>query len=91
LSQDDDPFDPLLPGPEANRPAGHMWPQRIFEGVVRRSRRADVITFEIRCFRFIVLKFVVTVPEPGKSKAPVYMRAWVDPSQQDAPGSIVIE
>lgn len=73
------------------RPLGFRLPQIVVEGVLRRSKRADIITFKQRLFRIIELTFIVTIPEEGKTRAPVYIRAYIDRSQEDPPGSVVIE
>lgn len=75
----------------ARKPPGYELPQIIAEGILRRSRKADVITFRLRLLRLIELTFLVTLPAEGKTKAPVYVRMWIDPSRQDKPGSIVVE
>jgi hypothetical protein len=69
------------------RPAGHQLPQRKFEGILRKTQRSAIITFELTVFRLVKLKFLVVVPEEGQTRAPVYVRFWVDPEQGDAPGA----
>ena len=66
-------------------------PQIIIEGVLRRSRKADLITFKLRLLRLVELTFIVTIPEEGRTKAPVYVRMWVDRSQEDKHGTVTIE
>jgi hypothetical protein len=78
------------PETSAAQPQGFRLPQIIVEGVLRRSLKADIITFKLRLLRLIELSFVVTVPAQGKTKAPVYVRFWVDRSQEDKPGTISI-
>ena len=73
------------------RPRGHELPQIILEGVLRRSLRADIITFKCRLLGLVELSFIVTVPEEGTTRAPVYVRFFIDRSQEDRPGSRVIE
>ncbi len=73
------------------RPKGFQLPQIVVEGVLKRSRLADVITFRLRVLRLIELTFLVTIPEEGKTKAPVYVRFWIDRTQEDKPGTVVIE
>ena len=80
-------FDPATRG----RPAGFRLPQIVLEGVLRRSKHADVITFNVRLLRLVELTFIVTVPEEGKTRAPVYVRFFIDKASQDAPGSVRIE
>jgi len=73
------------------RPIGFRLPQIVVEGILRKSKRADIITFKLRLLRLIELTFIVTIPEEGKVRAPVYIRMFVDRSQEDPPGSVVIE
>ena len=83
--------DQAEPPPEAGRPPGFQLPQIIVEGVLRRSRKADLITFKLRLLRLVELTFIVTIPEEGRTKAPVYVRMWIDRSQEDKPGTVTIE
>jgi len=85
------PNDASAPPEDGARPAGFRLPQIIVEGVLRRALKSDVITFKIRLLRLCELSFVVTIPEEGKTRAPVYVRFYLDRSQEDRPGSIVIE
>lgn len=79
-------------GPDdSNRPPRHTLPQIILEGVLRKSLRSDVITFKLRVFRIVELTFLVTIPEEGTTRAPVYVRFFLDRSQEDKPGTVVIE
>jgi hypothetical protein len=59
--------------------------------VLRRALKSDVITFKLRLLRLCELSFVVTIPEEGKTRAPVYVRFFIDRSAEDRPGSVVIE
>jgi hypothetical protein len=83
----DEPFDGET-GP--GRPPGFQLPQIVVEGVLRKSRKSDVITFKLRVLRLIELTFLVTIHQGGKTKAPVYVRMWIDRSREDKPGSIVV-
>lgn len=76
-------------GPQG-RPASFRLPQIIVEGVLRRSLKSEVITFKLRLLRVVEVTFLVTIPEAGKSRAPVYIRLFLDRSQEDKPGSVVI-
>lgn len=76
---------------EPQRPMGFRLPQIIVEGILRRSRRADIITFHLTLLRIIELTFIVTIPEEGKTRAPVYVRMFVNKNRGDAPGTVVIE
>ena len=73
------------------RPLGFRLPQIVVEGVLRHGKKADVITFSYRIFRIVELSFVVTIPSEGHTKAPVYIRAWIDRNAEDKPGSVVVE
>lgn len=81
--------DPRLSSP-THRPAGHRLPQIVTEGVLRRGKNSDLITFSLRILRVIDLTFLVVLPEEGKTKAPVFVRFFLDRSQEDAPGSVVV-
>ena len=48
-------------------------PQIVVDGFLRRTARADVIDFSLYFLRF-ELRFTVTIPEEGTSKAPVYIK-----------------
>lgn len=85
------PIDASAPPEDGARPAGYRLPQIIVEGVLRRGKHAEVITFKIRLLRLCELSFVVTIPEEGKTRAPVYVRFFIDRSAEDRPGSVVIE
>jgi hypothetical protein len=74
-----------------NRPPGHLEPQIITEGVLHRSARSDVITFKLRVLRIVELSFIVPIPRGGRGRVPVYVRFYLDKSQEDKPGSVVIE
>jgi hypothetical protein len=76
--------------PPNTKPSGYRLPQIILEGVLRRSLKSDVITFRVTLLRIIELTFLVVLPEEGRTKAPVFMRAFVNPAAGDKPGSIVI-
>lgn len=72
------------------RPPGHQLAQIVVEGVLRKTRKADIITFSLRLW-LIDLTFLVTLPEEGKTKAPVYVRFWIDRSREDKPGTVIID
>lgn len=77
--------------PPGGKPAGFKLPQIIVEGILRKSRKAEVITFKLRLLRLIELTFIVTVPREGATRAPVYIRFFVDRSKEDRPGTVIIE
>ena len=77
---------------QGGRPPRHRWPQIILEGVLRRSREVDVITFTLPpILRLFEVSVVVTLPRDGKTKAPVYVRFFLNKDAGDPPGSVVIE
>ena len=80
--------EPLRP---EGRPASFRLPQIIVEGVLRRSLKSEVITFKLHFLKIVEVTFIVTIPEKGRTRAPVYVRCWVDRSRENPPGSIVIE
>jgi hypothetical protein len=62
-------------------------PQIIVEGTLKEGLKSDTITFRLR-FLIVDLVIVVTIPEDGQTKAPVYVHFKVDQSQP--PGSVEI-
>lgn len=76
---------------EGRRPYGHELPQIVTEGTLRHALKSDVITFRMQLFRIIELTFLVTVPKEGSSRAPVYIRAFVDGAKGDPPGTVSIK
>ena len=58
--------------------------------MLRRGKNSDLITFKIRILRVLELTFLVVLPEEGKTKAPVFVRFFLDRTQEDPPGSIVV-
>jgi hypothetical protein len=85
------PTDPLDDAEAHGRqPLGFQQPQIITEGVLRKTRKSAVITFKLRVLRVLELTFLVTVPEEGTTRAPVYVRFWLDRSAEDKPGTVVI-
>lgn len=79
------------PSDRRSRPFGHELPQIITEGVLRRGLKSNVITFKLRVLRLIELSFVVALPEQGKTRVPIYVRFFIDRSQEDKPGTVLIE
>ena len=65
-------------------------PQIICEGVLSSGENSDYITFRLRIL-IVDLVCIVTVPEEGKRRAPVYVKFKIDWSQHQPPGSVVID
>jgi hypothetical protein len=78
---DEPGFDPGAAG----KPPLHKWPQRKYEATLRKSAAGHVLTFDLRVFRLICMNVTVALPRPGSTRSPVYVRFWIDPSQQDFP------
>ena len=76
---------------QGGRPPGFKLPQIVVEGIRRHSRHTDVITFHLKVLRVIELRFLVCIPPAGRTKAPVYVRFFLDKDAGDPPGSVVIE
>lgn len=85
------PFDPSEAAETAGRPRGFQLPQLVIEGILRKTHKSSVITFKLNVLRILELTFLVTVPKDGSTRAPVYVRFWLDKSQEDKPGSVTIE
>lgn len=65
-------------------------PQIITEGVLSSGPHSDYITFRLKIL-IVELVCIVTVPEEGKKKAPVYVKFKIDWSGHQPPGSVVID
>lgn len=65
-------------------------PQIIVEGTLSSGPHSDYITFRLRLL-IIDLVCIVTVPEEGKKKAPVYIKFKIDWAGHQPPGSVVID
>lgn len=59
--------------PEDTSQQAELDPQIVIDGFLRRTARADVIDFSLYFLRF-ELRFTVTIPEEGTTKAPVYVK-----------------
>lgn len=77
-------------GSGSGRPLGFQLPQIVVEGILRKTKKSSVITFKLRVLRLLELTFLVTVPQENKTRAPVYVRFYVDRSQEDRPGTVVV-
>ncbi len=71
-------------GPSAKPPL-HKWPQRKYEATLRKGATSQVLTFDMRLFRLVCMNVTVALPRPGSTRSPVYVRFWIDSSQQDFP------
>ncbi len=87
----DDALEEQEPARPESRPASFRLPQIIVEGVLRQSLKGDLITFKLRLLRIIEVTCLIPLPEAGKTRVPVYIRAWVDRSRGDPPGSVVVK
>ncbi len=79
---------------DSRRPAGFKLPQIVGEAIARKGKKGWVLTFKLpRILRLIEVSCLVAVPEEIRdgSRSPVYIRFWLDRSQEDKPGSVVIE
>jgi hypothetical protein len=78
------------PPQRARKPEGFKLPQIIVRAVARRGRRGWTFAFTLpRLFRLIEATCLVAVPdviEEG-AESPVFVRFWIDRSQEDRPGT----
>ena len=70
-------------------PKKYSDPQIIVEGTLKEGERSDYITFRLR-FLIVDLVLIVTIPEEGQTKAPVYVKFKIDKTQSQPPNSIYI-
>lgn len=76
---------------ETRRPAGFKLPQIVAEAIARKGKRGWVLTFKLpRLLRLVEVTCLVAVPDDMRDgvKTPVYVRFWLDRSQEDRPGSV---
>lgn len=61
-------------------PRKNRGPQLVLEGEFKQTERSDLVVFEIP-WGPITLACIVTVPEEGKTRAPVYVKVRVGQGQ----------